>query len=79
MKLGQNVCLHEILESLEIIHVGSKTRSLVEILKNLCLCSRGHIFSPILMKHGKNICFDEFLEEFENGSCGSKTSHKVRS
>ena len=39
-------------------HVGSKTRSLDQILEKPCVHSRGHIFCPILMKLGQNICFD---------------------
>ena len=37
-----------------------------------CVCSRGHIFSPILMKLGQNICLNEILDEIENGSCQVK-------
>ena len=37
-----------------------------------CVCSRGHIFSAIIMKLGRNVCLDEILDEFENGSCGVK-------
>ena len=33
-----------------------------------CVRSRGHIFSPIIMKLGQNVC----LDEFENGSCRVK-------
>ena len=51
-------------------HVGSKTRSLVQILEKPCVCSRGHIFSPILMKLGQNVCLDEISDKFEIGSCG---------
>ena len=37
-----------------------------------CVCSGGHIFSPIVMKFGQNICLDEISDEFENGSCQVK-------
>ena len=51
MKLDQNVCLDEISDEFEN---GScpvkKTRSLGQILKKPCVCSRGHIFSPVIMK-----------------------------
>ena len=69
MKLGQNVCLHEILDKFEISHVGSKTRSLDQILGKHCFRSRGHIFSPIIMNAGQNVCLDDILDEFKNGSC----------
>ena len=53
-------------------HVGSKTRSLGQILEKPCVCSRGHIFSPIIMKLGQNVCLDEISKAFENGSCQVK-------
>ena len=34
-----------------------------------CVDSRGHIFSPIIMKHGQNVCLDKISDQFENGSC----------
>ena len=49
-------------------HVLSKTRSLGQLLKNLCVRSKGQIFSTILMKLGQNVCLDEISNEFENGS-----------
>ena len=45
--------------------VWSKTRSLGQILEKPCVRSRGHIFSPIIMKHDQNVCLDESLNEFE--------------
>ena len=59
--------------SLKMDHVRSKTRSLGQNLEKPCVCSRGHIFSPIIMKFGQNVCFDEISDEFENGSCWVKT------
>ena len=53
-------------------HVRLKTRSLGQILEKPCVSSRGHIFSPIIMKLGQNVCLNEILDEFENGSCLSK-------
>ena len=50
-------------------HVGSKTRSLDQILEKLCVRSRSHIFVPIIMKLDQNVCLDEIPEEFENRSC----------
>ena len=34
-----------------------------------CVRSRGHIFSPIIMKRGQNVGLDKISDEFENGSC----------
>ena len=51
-----------------MVHVGSKTRSQVQILEKSCVCSRGHIFSPIMMKLGQNVFIDKILVMFENGS-----------
>ena len=45
--------------SLKMGHVGSKTRSLDQILKRPCVRSRGHIFSLIIMKLGQNVCLNE--------------------
>ena len=53
-------------------HVGSKTKSLDQILGKPCLSSRGHIFSPILMKHLQNVCLDKILNDLENDSCRVK-------
>ena len=38
-----------------------------------CVRSRGHIFSPILMKLGLNVCLNKISDELEIGSCGVKT------
>ena len=54
-------------------HVGSKTRSLDQILEKPCVCPRGHIFCPIIMKLGQHVCPDEIPNEFENWSVGTKT------
>ena len=53
-------------------HVESKTKSLGQILEKPCVRSRGHIFSPIIMKLGKNVCVDEISGELENRSCEVK-------
>ena len=53
-------------------HVGSKTRSLGQILEKYCVCCRGLIFSPIIMNLGQGLCLDEILDDFQNGSCGVK-------
>ena len=69
MKLGQNVCLEKSRSSLKMSHVGLKTRSLGQILENPFVHSRGHIFSPIIMKLGQNVNLVEILDGSENGSC----------
>ena len=53
-------------------HVGSKTRSLGQILEKPCVRSRGHILSQILMEVGQDVCLDDISDEFENGSRGVK-------
>ena len=68
MKLGQNVFLDESCTNLKMGHVGSKYRSQGPILEKPFVCSKGHIFSPIIMKFGQNIFLDELLDLFENGS-----------
>ena len=47
-------------------HVGSKNRSLGQVLEKPCVRSRGHGFSPIILK--LSVCFDGILDESENGS-----------
>ena len=63
--------------SWKIGHVGSKTKSLGQMLEKPCVRSRGHNFSPIIMKHGQNVCLDEVSDEFENGSCRVKKPARV--
>ena len=53
--------------------VGPKTRSLAQILEKPCVRSRGHIFSPIIIKLGQNLCLDQISDELEIGSCRIKT------
>ena len=61
--------------SLKMVHVGSKTRSLGQILEKPCVRSRGHIFSPFIMKLGQIIkwCYTPLLIVFQsyhgNSSC----------
>ena len=54
-------------------HVRSKTRSFGQNLEKPCVRSRGHIFSPILMKLDQKVCLGEVLKELENRSCRVKT------
>ena len=52
----------------EVLRV-SYCDSAVSIVNFLpCVCSRDHIFSPIIMKIDQNVCLDEILDKFENGS-----------
>ena len=57
---------------LKMGHVSSKSRSQGQILEKPCVRSRGHIFSPILMKLDQNVCLDEILDEKKNRSYGVK-------
>ena len=53
-------------------HVGSKTRSLGQMLEKPCARSRGDTFNQMIMKFGQNICLDEISDDYENGSCWVK-------
>ena len=53
-------------------HVGSKIRSLGQILEKPCLCSRDQIFGLILMKLGLSVCLDESCTCLKIGYVGSK-------
>ena len=72
MKFGQNGCVGEISDAFEFGFVGSKSRSLGQILEKPCARSRGYILNPILMKLCQNVCLDEISDEFENWSCRVK-------
>ena len=37
-----------------------------------CVRSRGHIFSPIIMKLGQNVFLDKISNDLENGLCRVK-------
>ena len=54
-------------------HVGSKARSLGQIFEKPFVCSRGHNFSPIIMKLGQNVCLDKISDKLNIGHVGSKT------
>ena len=47
-------------------------QNLGQILEKPRVCSRGLIFSPIIMKRGQNVCLYKISDEFENGSCWEK-------
>ena len=70
MKLGQNFCLDEVSDKMKMDHVGSKTRSPSQILETPCVCSSGHILSPIIIKLGQNICLDESRMSLKMGHIG---------
>ena len=72
MKVGQDFVWMISWTSSEMGHVGSKTRSLGQILEKPSVRSRGHIFSWILMKVGQDVCLDDISDKIENGSCGVK-------
>ena len=67
MKHGQNVCLDESRMSLKIGYVGSKTRSLGQMVEKLCVRSRGNIFSPIIMKLDQYVCLDKISYKLKIG------------
>ena len=68
--------------SLKMGGVWCKTRSIGQILEKTCVCffvnflpcvcSRGHLFSPIIMKLGQDVCLHKISEVFEIRSCGVK-------
>ena len=60
-------------EGLRVSYCDSAVSIVSSVVNFLaCVCSRGHIFSPIGMKLGQNVCLDEVSDEFENGSCRVK-------
>ena len=66
---------------LKLGHVRSKTRSLAQILEEPCVCSRGHIFSLIIMILDENVCLDEisYRMSLKMGHIGSRTRSLVKS
>ena len=52
--------------------MGSKTRSLGQIIEKPCKGSRCHIFASIFMIFGKNVYRDDLKIIFEFGSCEVK-------
>ena len=56
-------------------HFGLKTRSQGQMLEKPCVNSRGHIFSPIIMKLGQNVFLDESRTSSKMGHVGSKTRY----
>ena len=72
LKLGQNICLEDILVKFDHGWGGVKSRSLGQILEKSCLHSRGHIFYPICPKLAQNVCLDDILVKFDHGWGGVK-------
>ena len=54
-------------------HVGSKTRSLGQILEKSCVHSRRHSFDPSFMKLCQNVSHHSIWVKFKTGSFRSKT------
>ena len=54
-------------------HVGSKTRSLGQILEKPCVCTLGQIFILIIMKLGQNVCLDKISDNLKIIYVVSKT------
>ena len=50
-------------------HVGSKTRSLGQIIEKPCVHSRGYSFYHKVMKICQNVNHHNILVKFETGSC----------
>ena len=46
-------------------HVGSKTRSVGQMIEKPCEHNTGHIMHPIIMKICQNVCLDEIWVKFE--------------
>ena len=64
MEFGQNVCVDAISNKfMNLCHVGSKNRSLGQILEKPCARSRGYIFCLILMKLGQNVCVNPLPDD----------------
>ena len=53
-------------------HLGSKTRSLCQIIEKPCVDNRGHSFHSIFMKFGQNVYLDEIWVGIVLGHLGSE-------
>ena len=73
MKHGENDCLYEISDGFENGSCWVKTRSLIQILEKPCVCSKSHIFSPIIVTLGQNVCLMKFQTCLKMGQVRSKT------
>ena len=72
LKLVKSFILMNSRLSLNLGHVGSKTRSLDQIKGKPCGPSIGHISQWIFMKIVEKLHLDDFQTEFETRSCGVK-------
>ena len=54
--------------SLKVGHMGSKTRSLGQIIGKSFDHSRGHIFHPIFVKHGLIVSLEEISDDLRSKS-----------
>ena len=54
-------------------NVGSKNRSLGQIIEKPCVCSRDHLLCLIIMKLGQNDFLEENSKNLKMGHVGSKT------
>ena len=62
-----------------MVHVGSKTRSLGQILEKPCVRSRGHIFSQIIMKFGQIFFLIKSRTKIQKWvMLGQKLGHQVK-
>ena len=52
--------------------MGSKSRSLGQILVKFCLQSRGHSIDAIFLKLAQNVCLDNISVKFDSGWDGVK-------
>ena len=74
MKFGQNVYLDIILNNFEngscrVKKLGHEVKS----WKKPCVCSRGHIFSLIIMELSQNVCLDKISYKYKIGHVWLKT------
>ena len=77
MKLCQNVKYHKFKSSSKLDHVGSKSRSLGQIIKKLCVHSKGHRFGQKFMKLYQNVNSYKskaHLDALKHRTCGSADS-----
>ena len=74
MKPEQKVCLYEISEEFESGSCRLKNKVTRSYPRKTCVRSRGHIFSPIIMKLHQHVCHDEISHtNLKMGHVGSKT------
>ena len=57
-------------------HVGLKLRSPGLIFEKPCVCFRGHMHCPVILKFGQNVCLGSVY--YEIGSCWIKTRSNLR-